>query len=63
MRLRHAKSLEERIAERHEARRRSSAEYESDHFDIPTAKYVLVGVVSLVVLFHVLALGALFFTE
>ena len=63
MRLHGGKSLEERIAARQEELARNATTYDSEHFDVPTAKYVFIGVLTMVVLFHVVALLALFFTE
>ncbi|GAA3214902.1 hypothetical protein [Actinocorallia longicatena] len=62
MRLHQGKSLEQRIAERQDRLRQRGEGFDSDHFDVPTAKYVFIGGITLVVLFHVAALAALFFT-
>lgn len=59
--LQNKKTRQEKAAERRRRQEQKVQEYDSRYFDVPVAKYVFIGLLSLVVFFHIVALVVLFF--
>lgn len=60
--LQSRKARQDKAVERRRRQEQKIQDYDSRYFDVPVAKYVFIGLLSLVVLFHVAALVILAFT-